>query len=405
MAGGKAGGFPQRIDGLEMNTKRTLFSLAAAVLSVALGTAARGDCAADELTVRDVVKKAAPSVVRIEVFDKAGDRVAQGTGFFIAPHLVLTNAHVVDEFYSLQVVLNSPRTGFELLPKILKCDEDADLALLRVEHIDAPPLPIDPGVKIEVGQAVVVYGNDFEGVPLASEGIVRACLDGEIVHSAPSHGGHSGSPILDMEGRVLGVNSGSYNRSGISNMGFAITPSVIVEFLKKPDAPRSLPWAGKSRFWARQWKRVSGFFSRVFRGVFDLGTSLFSFYLKGASILILAFLGWKAAEFLKKSRKRLKAKLAEPAVRANPVMAYMALTVWLISLIVSVFTLFLILVWVTETGAVGELAGYVVTLAISYPLYFYVRRYYRQNRPGKRAARPEPATSPGVRNGVGAAAE
>jgi len=392
--------------GHKMSKGRASIFLAAFVTAISVGRPAQGGGGAQNLSVLDVVKKAALSVVRIEIFDTAGDLVGSGTGFFIAPHQVLTNAHVVDELYSLRVVLNSPKKKVDSQPRLLKYDQDADLALLLVERIDAPPLPrLDPAIQIEIGQPVVVYGNDYEGVALASEGIVRACLDDEIIHSAPSHGGHSGSPVLDMEGRVIGVNSASYYRSGIANMGSAIRLSVIEEFLKKSEAPKTFPLAGESRFWARQWKSISGFFSRVFGGLFDLGATLFSLYLKAASILMLIFLGWKSGGIVKKARRRLRAKQAGSVQRANPIMAYMALFVWLMALIVSIFISIFVLVRITEPGSALDLIRCVVALAISYSISYFARHYYRQNRPGRKGARSEPSALPGTANGAGAPAE
>lgn len=365
------------------------------VWAALLGAIYPGVCAAQELSVRDVVKKAAASVVYIDLFDKAGDRIGGGSGFFIAPHRVLTNAHVVDELYSMQVVLRAPQERVDRQPKILKFDNDVDLALLEVGRIDAPPLPIDTVVPVEAGQPVVVYGNDYEGAHLASEGIVRACLDEEIVLSAAIHPGHSGCPVLNMEGRVMGIVARSYTRSDVSNMGFAIPLSLIQKFMKKPDAPRSFPWAGESLFWPHQWKAIWGFVSGLFGRVFKLGFALFGLYLKAASIFLLGFIGWRIAKLVKKALKSRKAFRGAPAPAARPLVAYFAFAFSLINAAIAFLAGLGSLAFLndadTSADALTPAAVSLVAAFLCYVCWPYYRHYRPRQKPRSGESTPVPA--------------
>lgn len=389
-----------------MGRRRIIAFLAASFLAPSLAAPTRAAGEVPELSVRDVVKKASLSTVRIEIFDKAGDMIGVGSGFFIAPHLVLTNAHVVDDLYSMRIVLNAPKRRVDPRPTILKFDDEADLALLRTDRIDAPPLPIDAGVPVETGQAVVVYGNEYEGEFLASEGIVRAGLAEEIVLSAPIHSGHSGSPVLDGQGRVIGINSASYGSSGISNMGIAIPLPIVAKFMKKPDTPRSFPWAEESLLWPGLWKSIWGFVSRSGESLFGLGAGLFSLYLKVASILLFMFILWKILGFTKRALMWLASKTAQPASAGKTAMTHVALVVWLVALIVAVFSGFYILACLIGPDEDGGLTGPLAVFAISCAVFRVTKRYHRLNRPGRKDGAGKPsAAATRIRKEAGAPAE
>jgi hypothetical protein len=338
-----------------------------AFIFIAFAMAAEtGRSATPELTIQEIVKKAAPSIVTIEVFDRAGDNVGEGTGFFVGPGLVLTNAHVVEDAYSLSITCIAPKKRTDTQPRILKLDPESDLALLETKRIDGPPLSFDIAIPIEPGQRVVAYGNLHEDNRLVSEGIVRACLPDEIVYSAPTHPGHSGSPLLDMQGRVIGICTGSSVRAGIAGMGFAVNILTIAKFVSSRDAPVDFPIAGTSLFWPRIWVAVSSFFERLFTPVFEFGEKLFSLYLKIATVLVLGLLCWKIVRSVPK-----------------PVKAYLAFAVSVVSLIVAILLGLLVILCLFNREAAADLIIITIIMVLSCSVCYFARKYYRRHRPGK----------------------
>ena len=365
-----------------MIRRRSAKILPAMMACTALAIAVpRSSAAATELTIQQIAKRAAQSVVNIEIYDKAGDLVFSGTGFFIAPHFVLTNAHVIEDSYSLSVSLLAPKKGADRRPRLIKSDPEADLALLKVEGIDALPLTLENDVPVEPGQRVVAYGNEYEGVPLVSEGIVRACLEAEIITSAAIHSGHSGSPLFDMQGRVIGIFTANFDPEDGENMSFAANLREIAKFMKSPDAPKSFPAAGSSLFWPRLWKGIAGFFEDIFGAVFDAGAVLFSLYLKLVSVLVLALLVLKIAGGLRGAFKARKTAAAD----SRPVTAYLAFAVYVMTLIFSVFLGLYVILALLNGEPLFVIATCAVVLLLLIALCYFTRIYYRQHRPRKKA--------------------
>ena len=361
-----------------------------AILVIALGclalTGISGYSAPAELTIQEIVTKVATSVVTIEVFDKGGDLIGGGTGFFVGPNLVLTNAHVVDGAYSMSVSLRVPKK-IDRQPRITKYDGEADLALLHVGSIDAPALTFEAGVQIMPGQPVIVYGNGYEGKHLVSEGIVRACLPDAIIFSAPIHDGHSGSPLLNQSGMVIGVSRASFSKG---NMAFAVPIPLVKKFMNSPDSPRSFPVAGTSLFWPRLWKSVSSVFEGVFGWIFNLGQLLFSLYLKLAAILISVLVLLNIGGFIKKT---LKDRKATSDLEPKPVLAYVAFAVWLVMLIMSVSIGLLAIAFLLSGEFDFSLILLGIALLVSGFLSYIARQYYKQRRTGKKKSGQKMATA------------
>ncbi len=158
----------------------------------------------------DLVKKVQPATLIIHVFDRAGNEVAQGSGFFLGRfgHLI-TNYHLLGK-----AAMASVRTpdGRELNVKsILAGDESEDLieALVDASYGSAPYL-IAAGAAPEVGDPVMLIGSPFGVDKLVTRGNVHAVMEvGElgrcIVHSAHSYPGSSGSPLVNARGEVIGI--------------------------------------------------------------------------------------------------------------------------------------------------------------------------------------------------------
>src|SRR5207249_8902625 len=172
----------------------------------------------------DLVRRIKPSAVAIETFDARGEKLARGSGFFIDVDRVVTNRHVIEGAYRAEVHLNSGNSF--PVKNVLAVDAEGDVALLKV---DAPanlvrPLSLDRTSPQE-GEMVVGIGNPFGLEGSVTNGIVSAVRDipgfGRIIQiTAPISPGSSGSPVVNMQGQVIGV--ATLQITGGQSVNFAI---------------------------------------------------------------------------------------------------------------------------------------------------------------------------------------
>jgi len=172
----------------------------------------------------ELVRRIKPSAVAIETFDSRGEKLSRGSGFFIDVDRVVTNRHVIDNAFRAEV--HSYNGSVYQVKGVIAVDAEGDLALLRV---DAPPnqvrpLPLDKTSPQE-GESVVVIGNPLGLEGSVTNGIVSAVRDiptfGRIIQiTAPISPGSSGSPVVNMQGQVIGV--ATLQITGGQSVNFAI---------------------------------------------------------------------------------------------------------------------------------------------------------------------------------------
>ena len=168
------------------------------------------------------------------------DRVerALGSGVIIkADGLFVTNYHVVKDAQQVVVGLSDRR---ELKAHLIDADAQLDLAVMQIELPEGETLPYSTfgdSDKLEVGDLVLAIGNPFGVGQSVSMGIVsalgRSTVGGEdvadfIQTDAAINPGNSGGALVDSQGRIVGINSAIFTRSGGSNgIGFAIPANVV----------------------------------------------------------------------------------------------------------------------------------------------------------------------------------
>ncbi|HWD20419.1 MAG TPA: DegQ family serine endoprotease [Verrucomicrobiae bacterium] len=215
----------------------------------------------------EVVKKVAPSVVRIEVSMEAkaqpemqrfqgglpddpffrrffpnipqqGDQGQKsysprehgvGSGVIVSKDgYILTNNHVVDDADQVKVILTD---GREFTAKVVGKDSKSDIAVVKINAKDLPAIALANSSKTEIGDVVLAIGNPFGIGQSVTMGIVSATdrsamgLDYEnfIQTDAAINPGNSGGALVDTDGRLIGINTAIYSRSGGNQgVGFAI---------------------------------------------------------------------------------------------------------------------------------------------------------------------------------------
>ena len=165
-----------------------------------------------------------------------------GSGFIISRDgYVLTNHHVVNNASEIIVKLKDRR---ELVAKLIGSDESTDVALLKVESKDLPVFEIGNPDDLQVGEWVLAIGTPFGFEQSVTAGIVsakgRSLPDGNYVPFIQTdvaiNPGNSGGPLINMQGKVVGINSQIYSRSGgYMGLSFSIPIDVamnVVDQLK-----------------------------------------------------------------------------------------------------------------------------------------------------------------------------
>jgi serine protease Do len=141
---------------------------------------------------------------------------------------ILTNNHVVDNADEVKVTLND---GTELTAKVVGKDPKSDLAVIKIASHDLPAIAFADSGQCEVGDVVLAVGNPFAIGQSVTMGIISATgratmgLDYEdfIQTDAAINPGNSGGALVDAEGRLVGINTAIYSRSGGNQgIGFAI---------------------------------------------------------------------------------------------------------------------------------------------------------------------------------------
>jgi S1-C subfamily serine protease len=179
--------------------------------------------------IPELVRKAKPAVVELITYDAQGRILAMGSGFFINPSgWLITNNHVVSGAHS---VVARTSTGESYQTVLKRHVLDVDLALVKFNLQNVPYLVLDRHTAVE-GQHVLVIGNPEGLEGTVSEGIVSAIReDGwSIQFTAPISPGSSGSPVLNDEGKVIGM--ATLIHEGGQNLNFALSSQAILFMTK-----------------------------------------------------------------------------------------------------------------------------------------------------------------------------
>jgi serine protease Do len=209
-----------------------------------------------------IVQKVIPSVVQVDVTGKSGNgrslgssdmqdqlrrffgrgfqipeqpempnQKALGSGVIIsADGYILTNNHVVENSKTIQVTLSD---GRKLTGKVIGTDPQTDVALLKIDATNLEPVTLADSDSAQVGDVVLAIGDPFGIGTTVTEGIISAKnrtrvtsgdADEDFIQTdAAINPGNSGGALVDIEGRLVGINTSILSRSGGNQgIGFAV---------------------------------------------------------------------------------------------------------------------------------------------------------------------------------------
>jgi S1-C subfamily serine protease len=217
--------------------------------------------------VARMVKRILSSVVNVRVTDVAvnpfgqqQEMKAQGSGVIVdRDGVILTNNHVIHGAVKVAVVFND---GSRMPGRVVGADSAHDLAVIKVNANDLKPIILGHSRDMQLGDSVVAIGFPLNlGGPTVTKGIVSG-LDrtvqvgtdgGQVEHlvgllqtDAAINPGNSGGALVDMSGRLVGINTAAAQASSAENVGFAISIDeavpVVDQIITQP--PSQQAWLG-----------------------------------------------------------------------------------------------------------------------------------------------------------------
>ena len=203
-------------------------------------------------------------VITYDIFNQPYTQKGAGSGWIIDEDgLIVTNSHVVEGAKSITVTLADGRT---FTAEAVRSDPLTDLAILKINAQNLPPVNTGDSSQLRVGDWVVAIGNPLGLGISAKEGIVSRLnvslqissgqtLQDLIETSAAINPGNSGGPLVNMAGEVIGITSAKIAMVGVEGMGYAISinsaNSIIEQLITSGYVIR--PWLGVVLHTVDQW--------------------------------------------------------------------------------------------------------------------------------------------------------
>ena len=212
-----------------------------------------------EKTVEQLAKELRASIVVITGKGRDGRNEALGTGFIVdAKGIIATNLHVIGEARAIEVETADGKK--HQVSAVYATDRPRDLALIKIDGKNLPALSLADSDTTKDGQPVVVLGNPLGLKFSVVSGVIsgRRDIDGNslIQIAVPVEQGNSGGPLLDMQGRVLGVVS--MKSLVTANLGFAMPINLLKPMIAKPNPIKMDQWVTIGALDSEEWKPIMG---------------------------------------------------------------------------------------------------------------------------------------------------
>ncbi|MDZ4839917.1 MAG: trypsin-like peptidase domain-containing protein [Bacteroidota bacterium] len=176
-------------------------------------------------------------------FGNVGPATSTGSGVIVTNDgYIVTNYHVIKGAETIDVILNRNKKSYRA--KVVGQDPGSDLALLKIEAKDLPFIAFSNSDLLPVGEWVLAVGNPFNLNSTVTAGIVSAKgrninivknnfpIESFIQTDAAINPGNSGGALVDLSGKLIGINSAIYSQTGsYSGYGFAIPSNIVKKII------------------------------------------------------------------------------------------------------------------------------------------------------------------------------
>lgn len=210
-------------------------------------------------SVEEITAKARNSVVVITQRARDGSVEGVGSGFVVSRKgLIATSLHVIGEGRPIEIRFADGAKYSAT--EIHASDRKLDLAIIRIDATNLPPLKLGDSSEVKQGASVVAIGNPRGLAHSVVRGVVSAFRDfenGRMIQLAiPIEPGNSGGPLLDANGRVIGILE---MKSAVTeNLGFATPIDALKTLLDKPNPVPIERWVTLGALDPRKWKTLYG---------------------------------------------------------------------------------------------------------------------------------------------------
>jgi Do/DeqQ family serine protease len=172
-------------------------------------------------------------------FGNSGPVAASGSGVIISPDgYIVTNSHVVKGATQIEVVMNNNKRSFT--GKVIGIDASSDLALIKIESSGLPFISFANSDELPIGEWVMAVGNPFNLTSTVTAGIVSAKgrninlvqnqfpIESFIQTDAAINPGNSGGALVNVDGKLVGINTAILSKTGsYAGYGFAIPSNIV----------------------------------------------------------------------------------------------------------------------------------------------------------------------------------
>ncbi|OYU96143.1 MAG: serine protease [Bacteroidetes bacterium B1(2017)] len=180
----------------------------------------------------------------MDFFGQRGPTASSGSGVILTSDgYIVTNLHVVKNADQIEVITNNNKQSYKA--KVIGSDPSTDLALLKIEASNLPHIVLGNSDQLQVGEWVLAVGNPFNLTSTVTAGIVSAKgrninivnnqfpIESFIQTDAAINPGNSGGALVDLEGKLVGINTAIASNTGSYNgYGFAIPVNIVAKIVK-----------------------------------------------------------------------------------------------------------------------------------------------------------------------------